>query len=163
MIIEARHCLGLDVLSDHGKAIGKIDKLVLNGAKMQLVGAQIVGKKLFKSFDGVFFSDIEQIDRIGVLVKIAPPKSNLKELDLVSARYGELFGARAVTESGTALGKVSDYYFDSETGLIVRIVIKRFFSERIIPRQFVVSVSPKVVVLQDVVIEPHFDQAVAQA
>ncbi|MBI4948149.1 PRC-barrel domain-containing protein [Candidatus Berkelbacteria bacterium] len=163
MIIEARHCLGIDVVSDHGRAIGKLDRLVINGQKLQVVGAQVVGNKLFKNFHGVFFNDIVQFERLGMLVKAVPPKTNLKELDLISARYGSLFGTKAVTESGQTLGKITDYYFDSETGIIVRLVVKKFLGERIIPRQFVVSVGPKTVVFQDVVIEPHFDQAVAQA
>lgn len=161
MIIEAQHCKGLSVLNNEGRSLGKIDRLVVNATGLRLAGAVVIASKLYPTFHGLFFDDVIQIDRAGWLVKSAPPKTNIKELDKIALRSGAIIGVKAVTESGDGLGHVSDFFFEAETGEIARFVIRHFLKERIIPRQFVVSVTPQAVVFQDEVNKPTFETAVA--
>lgn len=158
MLVEATHCVGLPVVSDKGQKLGTVDQFVFDGAQAKIVGLQVVRPGVLKKFSGLFYDDIRDASRQGFITQATKLQTNLKELDEISKKFGKVIGINAVTESGQNIGRVSDIIFDADTGRIVRFVVRNFLKERIIPRQFLVSITPKTIVFQDVVETPVFDK-----
>ena len=158
MLVEASHCIGLPVFNAKGQTLGAVDRLVWQGSEATVVGMQVTRPGLVKKFAALYYDDITEASRQGFMTDEGKLQSSLKELDEVVKRFGKVIGANAVTESGQKIGRVTDIIFDADTGGIVRFVIRDFLKERIIPRQFFVTATPKAVVFQDVVETPVFDK-----
>ena len=87
---------------------------------------------------------------------------DLKEFDKIYKNFGPVMEVRAKTESGRSLGRISDLLIEAESGIIVRFYLKNLLSERIIPREYLVSITPKQIVFKDIVDQPIFDSLVSQ-
>lgn len=164
MVIEASHCQGLSVQDKHGETVGAIDFLVIHGKDAHVSGAQVIKGGIVKKFYGLDWQDVTNINRGSV--EIADKNclaTNLKNLDELYRVYGKVIGVSAKTESGKNIGHVSDLLIEAETGLIIRFVLRNLIQERIIPRQFLVSVTPKQIIFQDVVDQPIFDKLASSA
>lgn len=136
-----------------------MDFLVINGKEAKIVAFQIVQNAVIKKFVALDFRDVVAISRTHLLIKEAKAlQKNLLPFDEIYRTYGRVMGVTAKTESGKKIGRISDLLIEAETGLIVRFAIRNLFTERIIPRQFLVSISPRDVVFQDVVDQPIFDK-----
>ncbi len=159
MIIEATHCKGLPVVDSSGTEYGVIDFLVYDGKIGQAVGLQVAKSGVVKKFFGLEWRDIASSNRRAIVIHDKSAlKTNLKDLDNIYHHYGRVINVTATTESGKRIGRISDVLIDADTGLIVRFVIRSLFHERIIPRHFLVSITPNAVVFQDVVDQPIFDK-----
>ena len=159
MVIEASHIVNASVLDTTGTAHGSVDACVFLATEARLYGLQIARGSVMTRFRGLLFADVISLNQHSVIVDSAETiKKDLKELDEVSKNSGPVIGITAVTESGKRLGKISDVLVDADTGFIVRLYIRNLLQERIIPRQFLVSITPKQVVFKDVVDTPLFDQ-----
>lgn len=164
MIIEASALVGSPVRLNTETTVGQIDLCVVDGKDAQVAGWQIVQPGLVKRFAGLLFDDVAEIHRDGLLVD-SPNRlqKNLRVLDELYKTYGPVLKITAKTESAKRLGRVTDIYIDTETGLITRFLVRGLLHERIIPRQFLVSITPKAIIFKDVVDQPIFDQvAVAE-
>jgi uncharacterized protein YrrD len=158
MIIEASQIIGLPVLTGE-QELGKVDLCIFHGRHANIAGFQVVRSRVLKKFYSLNYEDIIEFDRQHLKVKDAHHlKSNLKELDEIYKAFGRVLGVTAKTESGKKIGKVGDVLIEAETGLIVRFSLQALFRERLIPRQFLVSISPREVIFQDVVDQPIFDK-----
>lgn len=158
MLVEASHYIGLPVVSESGQKLGTVDRFVFHAAEAKISGLQIVRPGIIKKFAGLWFDDITDSSRQGFVAEAGKIQLKLKEFDEITKQYGSIIDVPAVTESGVGIGRVTDVIFDATTGGIVRFVLRNFLTERIIPRQFFVTATPKVVVFQDVVEAPIFDK-----
>lgn len=160
MIVEASRLLGATVRDVNGRKIGRVDRLVIDGVSGRIFGFQVIQTGLVSKFLALQFFDVISFDNQGLVIKDETALDrNLADFDRVAQLFGPLMGVKAKTESGRSLGRVSDLFIDSKSsGLIIRFVIRYLLKERIIPRRFVVSVSPREVVFQDIVDQPTFDQ-----
>lgn len=159
MLIEATHLLGRQVSSSDGRGLGKVDRLVFASTPPSLVGFQLQISGVIKKYAAVEFNEVLSLDREQIVVD--GPRSlskDLSELDELTKNVGTVLNAYAKTESGKNLGKVSDLLIEAESGIIVRFYVKQFLNERIIPQQYLVSITPRQVVFKDVVDTPIFNQ-----
>lgn len=164
MIIEASQCQGLNVISRQGENLGAVDFLVINGKEARINGAQIIKGGVIKKFYALTWQSVVDVNRDALeIVSSEDLSTNLKDFDELYRAYGKVIGVTAKTESGKHLGHVSDLLIEAETGLIIRFVLRNFLQERIIPRQFLVSITPKQIVFQDVVDQPIFDKLASSA
>lgn len=165
MVIEASSILKAPVLDVTGRKVGSVDTCVYRADEARLYGLQVSRGSVVSKFGSLLIDDIISLGSKSVIVDSGELiGKHLKDLDSIAKETGTIIGVKAVTESGKVLGKVFDLLFDSDTGFIVRFYIRRHvLSERIIPRQFLVSITPKQIVFRDVVDTPIFDQVATQA
>jgi|GEM_PF-1275926 len=162
MIIETSQILGLPVVNSNDQELGTVDSLIFNGPKIQVSGLQIVRNGVIKKFYGLMYPDVVKVSRSHLVVESEKVLlKNLRDLDELYKLYGRVIGVAATTESGKKIGHVTDLIIEAETGLIIRFVIRHLLYERIIPRQFLVSITPRAIVFQDVVDQPTFDRLAA--
>lgn len=164
MIIEASQLVKTQVIDSAGGKIGTVKQLVFNGAKVQLVGFNLGLPSLVKKEAALYFEDVLSLDRnILVIDNATKLDQDLKQLEQITKLSGLVLGVTAKTESGRYLGKIQDLYIDSSSGLVIRLYVRNLLKERIIPREFLVSVTPKVVIFKDIVDQPIFDTVASQA
>jgi uncharacterized protein YrrD len=159
MVLEASRILKVPILDATGVVLGKVDTAVYLATEGRLYGFQVAKPGVLTRFAGVEFSDVLSLNQHSVIVDtIECLQRDMKEFDKVAKATGPIIGLNAKTESGKKLGKISDLLLDAESGFIVRFYIRQLLQERIIPRQFVVSITPREVIFKDVVDTPLFDQ-----
>jgi len=165
MVIEASHLLQSSVVDATGTKHGAVDTCVYIGDEARLYGLQLAKAGVITRFRGVRFADVLSVNQHAIIIDSpAVIEKDLKDFDAVAKATGPVVGVTAKTESGKKLGKISDVLLDADTGFIVRFYLRNLLSERIIPRQFLVSITPREVVFKDVVDTPLFTQvATAEA
>ncbi|HUD20728.1 MAG TPA: PRC-barrel domain-containing protein [Candidatus Saccharimonadales bacterium] len=164
MLIELSEVLSDDVVTAEGKKLGVIDRALVDGRTGRVAGFQVSLNGVIKRFAGLNYVDVLEVNRHSVIVDQPSSLSkNLKDFDIVYKNFGSVVGVAAKTESGRGLGKVSDLLFEIESGLIVRFYLRNLLAERIIPREYMVSITPKQIVFRDIVDQPIFDSIAAQA
>lgn len=164
MVIEYSDIHKAPLKAVTGEKLGEVDFAIFNGKEATLMGFQIVHNKLVKKFSGVHFIDLIDITKHEIVVENAKTlKTNLKDLDLAYKNFGPVIGVTATTESGKRIGKVADLYLDLTTGGIIRFYIKNILHERIIPREYLVAITPERIVFKDIVGTAKFSEASTQA
>ena len=159
MVLEVSQLNGAAIRSADGKKLSEVDRVIFDGDKVRIVGFQTKERAILTRFGRLDF-DLTLAVLPGEIV-IDNQKSiqrDLKLFDQLRRQYGDVIGVVAKTESGLKIGKITDLVFDTETGLIIRFYLGQFWRERIIPRQFLVAITPKQIVFKDLVTKPIFDQ-----
>jgi uncharacterized protein YrrD len=138
---------------------------IFNGQEATLLGFQVAKKGVIKKFAGVYFVDLIDITKQEVVVENEQALlANLREFDDAHKNFGAVVGVTAVTESGQRLGRVADLYLDITTGAITRFYLRNLLQERIIPREYLVAITPKRIVFKDITHElVAFEKAVQNA
>ncbi len=163
MIVEATALQGLPIRTVKQAKLGLAEACIFDGKRAQLLGFQVSSNPILKQFSRLDAENILEISRGQIVVdQSSALTKDLKPFDAELNRYGPIIGVRAKTESGQTLGVVRDVYLEVETGFIIRFLVRQFVAERIIPRQFLVSISPKQIVFKDIVSQPIFDQVALQ-
>jgi len=120
---KSKQFQGMNVVSlEEGQQIGAIRGLVINPALKNVAALIIEQKGWFRDQKFIPFSkvhsigeDIITIDRINRAEK----GTSLPEILKLFKDRVNVIGSRLVTENGTALGMVDEYYIDLQTGDIV--------------------------------------------
>lgn len=150
------------MIASTGEAIGKVGRLFFDGSAAKLVGFQVTRPSLIKSFAALSLEDTLSLSRESVIVDSPSAlRKDHEPFDTLNRRWGKVLDVPAKTESGRGLGRISDAVIDSQSGLITRFYLVALLKERIIPRQFLVAISPKAVVFSDIVDQPIFNQVAA--
>ncbi len=109
------------VTLDRGEKVGEVKDLIIDRHGVQVVGLVVDEKGLFGDVHVVPWAEVEKvgldtviIKRAGSVVKSAtvPEISEILERDYVL--YGRLVGTR----EGTELGKLENFFFDRDTGVV---------------------------------------------
>lgn len=159
MIIELSQVMETEVYDSTGRKLAKADRAIFNGVQAKLIGFQVILPGLVKKFATLNFGDVLSLDRREIVIDTAKSlEKEFKSYDELIKSFGRVVGVTAKTESGRHLGKVQDLYLDSESGFIIRFYLRNLLKERLIPREFLVSVSPKEIIFKDVVDQPIFDK-----
>lgn len=159
MLIEASHLLKRPVLDAEGKKLGRTDAMVFDGKDGRLYGFQVAVPGLVNRFRALNFYEVLHLSRASIIVDQENSiVKDMRPLDQVFKETGAVIGIVAKTESGKKLGKVTDVLLDEETGFMIRFYIRSLMMERIIPRQYLVAITPKAIVFRDIVDQPTFDQ-----
>lgn len=162
MIIELSRVLETAVHDSTGAKVATVERAVFNGRKAQLIGLLVTLPNLVKKSAVIYFEDILSLDRQMVVIDSKNDlKTELKEFNELMKSFGPVIGISAKTESGRYLGKIQDLYLDGESGLIVRFYLRHLLKERLIPRDFLVSISSREVIFKDIVDQPMFDKIAA--
>lgn len=164
MIIECSDFQGIALRTVAGEKLGEVDFAIFNGKEATLMGFQIVHKKIIKKFSGVYFIDLIDITKDEIVIENQKAlKTDLKDLDETFKNFGPIVGIVATTESGKRIGRVADLYIDLTTGAIIRFYIKNLLQERIIPKEYLVAITPERIVFKDIVGTAKFSKASTQA
>lgn len=165
MVLEVSQLLNASVRSTDGKKLATVDRVIFDGRDARIAGFQTSVRTVLTRFGRIDFVDTLAVERGEVVIDGNKAiQKDLKPFDSLRRQYGAVLGVTAATESGRKIGKVSDLVIDADTGLIVRFCLGQFLNERLIPRQFLVSITPKQIVFKDIVIAPTFDQvAISQS
>lgn len=159
MLLEASHLLNGTVVDVSGLKHGRVDQCVYDAATARLAGFQVAVSTVMTKFRGLAIENCISLNHEHIVIdSSAVLTKNLKELDEIARLSGKVVGVSAITESGASLGHVSDVLLDADTGLIVRLYLRKLLTERIIPREYLISITPKQVVFKDVVNTPIFTQ-----
>jgi len=164
MILEASQIVTAPIVSAEGKKLAEVDRIVFDGQEAKIAGFQVKQRAVIQRFASLDYNDVLDCERQAVIVDVNQKFSrDLKHFDSLHQHFGAVLGVTAKTESGERLGRVSDLLFEVESGLIVRFCLGQLLKERIVPRQFLVAITPKAIVFKDIVNQPIFDQAATQA
>ncbi len=159
MIIEAAQLVGLAVVDEQGKKLGAVETLVFNGQTSRLAGFGVNRPALLSKTVGLPFEETLLLGPTEITVDSETALTkDTKALDELFKRYGRVVGIKAKTESGRRIGKIADVFIEAETGIIIRFYLRNSLKEQIIPRQFLIAMTPQQIVFKDVVDQPIFDQ-----
>ena len=160
MVIEASQLLGASIRLANGKKVAAVDRMVFDGQEARVAGFQTSQRSVLTRFSRLDYVDTLAVERGEIVIDNENViQKDLKPFDQLRTHFGAVLGVTAKTESGRKIGKVHDLVIDADTGLIVRFYLGQLLHERIIPRQFLVSITPKQIIFKDIVIAPTFDQA----
>jgi len=163
MILEASALLNAQIKTTQDEKLGNVDRLIFSSATAKLVVIQVVSTKVLKKFTALDYDDVISAERGLVVVDSANSLTkDLKPLDEEYKKTGRVIGVNAVTKSGQSTGKVVDVAFDETTGLITRFYLRQLLTERIIPRSFLVQITPKKIIFEDAINSPTFDRLASQ-
>lgn len=162
MIIEAAQLTGLAIVTDQGRGVGSVDRIIIDGKDIKISGFQVAKSGLVKKFSGLDYADVTSVSRQQLTIEsVEALTKDLKKLDNLHRHYGRVFGVTAKTQSGKVIGKVVDLYVETATGGIIRFFIRNLWNERIIPSQFLIAITPKEIIFKDIVDQPIFNQVAA--
>lgn len=155
---------GLPVRTSEGQTLGTVVQLIFDPTEVRLWGIEVDLKGMLTGRRLLSWEDIIALGQEGVVIdKASQLKKDLSALKVKRREGGTVIGLPAATQNQSGLGRVRDLMIESETGAIVRFLLVRFFQERLIPRQFLVTINSRQVVFQDTVEKPTFDKLASQA
>lgn len=124
---RSKKFLSLPVISlADGQQIGTVRRLLLNPEKREVVGLLIEGKGLFKEQKVIPYQRVHHVGDDALTIEkstCAEKAANLPELVQLVKEKINITGARLVTEKGTRLGIVDEFYIDEKTGKITALVV----------------------------------------
>lgn len=158
-MLEVSQLLGAPIRLTTGQKLAAVYRVIIDGQDARIAGFQTTARALLRRFGALEYSDALYVRRDEITTDDTKSiQNNLKPFDLLRRQYGAVLNVAAKTESGRRLGRIHDLAIDAESGLIVRFYVGQLLRERIIPRQFLVSISPKQVIFKEIVGQPLFDQ-----
>jgi uncharacterized protein YrrD len=111
----------LVVTRDSGRKLGKVEDLVLDRQGSRILGILVDEAGWFKEAKVVPWPSFRVIGLDAVIIDeeaSVKKASEVPEMSEVLKRGNVLVGARVATTDGRELGKIEDFYFDPETGLV---------------------------------------------
>jgi uncharacterized protein YrrD len=113
---------GLPVITrDNGKKVGKVEDLVLDRQGSRVLGILVDEAGWFKEARVVAWPSFRVIGLDAVIIDeeaSARKASEVPEMSEVLEKGNVLVGVRVETTEGRELGKIEDFYFDPETGIV---------------------------------------------
>jgi len=163
MIIEDRRLWDLPVRTTEGREAGRIKHIVFDLTSLKIWGLEVEARGIFTGRKCLPWEKIVALGLEGAVIdKAKDLQSDLSVLLGKRKEGGEIIGLRATTQSNSHLGRVHDLQIDAESGLLVRFLLRQLLNERIIPRQFLITINRRQAVFQDEVLKPTFDKLASQ-
>lgn len=100
----------------------------------------------------VYLDDFVSLNRSAMVVKSKDrvlPLEKVEEVKSLGRKGVKLIGLKVVNQSGKTLGKVSDLAISLENGLIIRLFIGSLWGDRVIPREKIVQITRKKIIIDD--------------
>lgn len=107
---------------EEGRQLGIIKGLVVNSGAKKIAALIVEQKGLFGDQKFISFNKIRSVGEDAVTINhgtMAQKADNLPEIISLVKEKQKIIGARIVTEGGTLLGVVDDYYVDLTSGELV--------------------------------------------
>lgn len=160
-IIESKPILSLQT----GSKIAVIDKPIIDPSKLIVIGFYITSPS--DTGNILLCMDIREINRQGIVIDrhdtLVYKQDLVKFKDIIDINY-ELIGKKVITESGSKLGKVSDFVVDDKSFFIKKIysrqsVVKNFSGTGvIIDRSQIIEVTDSKLVVKDATVSEKQSQ-----
>jgi uncharacterized protein YrrD len=119
---KGKDASGLLVITrDSGKKVGKVEDLVLDPQGSRVLGILVDEAGWFKEAKVVAWSSFRAIGLDAVIINeeaSVKKASEVPEMSEVLEAGNVLIGARVSTTDGRELGKIEEFYFDPETGVV---------------------------------------------
>ncbi len=133
---KGRQFLSLPVVSlEEGKKIGRIRGLVINPQTAEVAALLVQQSGLFSEQKVIPYPRVVSVGNNALTIQKGASAERLTSLpqilNLVKERV-QLRGARVITEGGTALGYVEEFFVDPDTGKITAFEVSRRFGEALL-------------------------------
>jgi uncharacterized protein YrrD len=138
MSIKANSLIGLPVITvNDGKKVNTIKDIVYDGTTNQVTAFVVDEKGWFSVAKIILIQDIKSIGKDAILIddesKIVTADSQVDQSIALTANDDNFLDTNEViTESGTKLGKVTDIYFNENTGKLEAIEVSEGFIKNIV-------------------------------
>ncbi len=133
MSIKANSLINLPVIAlNNGKNIAHIKDVVYDSATNKVTALVVDEKGWFSSAKIILIQDVESIGKDSIIVenesKIISANSEVDSSVALSSNGDNFLDTnQVITKSGTKLGKVTDIYFDENTGILEAIEVSEGF------------------------------------
>lgn len=111
----------LVITRDSGKKVGKVEDLVIDRQGSRILGILVDEAGWFREAKVVPWSALHTIGLDTVIIDdeaSAKKASEVPEMSEVLEHGNVLVGSRVNTTDGRELGKIEDFYFDPQTGIV---------------------------------------------
>ncbi len=156
MEIASRDLIGLPVFSlEEGEKLGQVKELILDPKKKAVAALTVGQKKMFQEEKVIPFHKIEHIGPEALLISTTAnleKKANLPQMIKLINRPMAIIGNRIMTQEGTTLGKVREYYADIETGALTNLEMGNHFLDSMLKGRAFLPANQIVVFGADVII-----------
>ncbi len=156
MEIASKDLIGLPVFSlEEGEKLGQVKDLVLDPGKRAIIAITVGTKKMFQEEKIVPFHKIHHIGPEALLLSSTAhleKKTNLPQMMKLINRPLHICGNRVMSEDGTTLGKVREYYADMNTGALTNLEMGNNFLDGFLKGKAFLSAEQIVVFGADVII-----------
>ncbi len=153
MIISYSQIVGKDILAvNEQKTVGKVSDIVIQKNDLKIKGFLLHSPFFFVAPKAIAFGDIIEIDQKALVTQNQDNILSLKELvSIDKAIKSKLYGLkqRVVTKSGKDIGYVYDYTIESSSGMIYSLYVKKFLTEKIIPRPIILEIKNNKYLIED--------------
>lgn len=153
MIVSYSQIIGSEILAiNEQKTVGKVSDIVIQKSDLKIKGLVLQSPFFFVAPKAIAFGDVLEIDNRAVVTQREDNILPLKELvSIEKAIKSKQCGLKQkiITKSGTDVGYVYDYTIESGTGLIYSLYVKKFLTEKIIPRSIILELKDNVYIIED--------------
>lgn len=152
----SKKILGLPVFSiKEGQKLGQVKELVIDHDNKSISGLIIQSKGIFREDRVIPYGKIKNIGQEAIIVETHTSlerKTNLPQIVEAINNPIEIIGTKILTEGGISLGRVCEYYFQSETGEISNLEIGGNLVEGFFKGQTFLPISEVVIIGKDAII-----------
>jgi len=131
-MVKGKDVIGLKVMTvSDGKEMGKIKDLVYDSNSHEVKALLLDEGGVFSDAKIILVPEIQSIGKDAILIKDQATVKKASEADQVVAETARkdqyLTATKIVSEDGTDLGKVTDLYFDPQTGKVHEFEVSQGF------------------------------------
>lgn len=153
MIISYSQIIDSNILAiNEQKSVGTVSEVVLQKTDLKIKAVVTNSPLFFLPKRVLTFDDIIDFDQHAIvtqsednIVKLAEVVSIAKAIKAKCLGVGQ----KVITQSGTVVGKVYDFTIDSDSGLIYSLYVKRFLTDKIIPRSIILELKNNCYIIEN--------------
>lgn len=156
---KSKQFIGMPVISmEEGRQIGTVRGLVVDPAQKAVAALIIEQKGWFKEQKFVPFIRLHSVGENAITLEhssSAQRAAKLPDVVRLARERTAVLGARLVTESGTSLGQVDEYYVDLESGNIIGLEFSGGFlnsmmeGRAFLDSEFIRTIGKEVIICQN--------------
>lgn len=162
MLILASTFNGLPIISlAEERKVAEIQDIIIEPKNGELLGFELK-KNLFSPPLFLASSDIEEVTKEAVFIRqndSVVEKEEIPRLAEALQKKIKFKNLKVITESQKTVGRLEDLLIDLPSKLTLKYYVKGLFKSRIIPKELVVKITPKAMVVQDEVLDGKIELA----
>ena len=148
-----KQVLELPIISiSDGEQLGKVKGLIINPEKFSVDFFTVEEENWQVSVRAIPFRKIIGIGESAMMVEQSDSVIDLNEIPFINQLINKqvhLIGSQVLTRKGDLLGKISDYFFNDETGQLDTLLINSENQELFFPIENVLSFGKQRVIIND--------------
>ncbi len=123
--VSAKSLIGMPVYSiTEGESIGVVRNVILDPEAKQLLAFAVDRRGWYRDVKIIAYSKVKNIGTDAITIEernSAQRAANLPKMVQYMHQPSHLVGNRVISDNGHTLGRVDEYYLDSETGTVCRL------------------------------------------